>query len=111
VLHEITEARVDSTNWSEYERGTRTGKTWTFRAGELMGGKAYHGRYTMTLLTPKKMSFSLEMSQKGTDWAVMMDGTTEKESSRFHGAGSDHAEAPPLSKPSEKMSPLSGTAQ
>jgi uncharacterized protein YndB with AHSA1/START domain len=78
VLHEISVARVGSTAWSGDTEGTRTGATWTFRSDDLMGGKAYHGRYTMTLVAPKKMSFSWGMSEDGTRWVVMMDGTTEK---------------------------------
>ncbi|HOC44132.1 MAG TPA: DUF1579 family protein [Thermoanaerobaculales bacterium] len=74
----FTHYGVDSTGWSGYAEGTRSGSTWTFRADELMGGKVIHGRYTMTLVTPTKMTFSWEMSEDGTSWVVMMDGTTEK---------------------------------
>jgi hypothetical protein len=69
---------VDSTGWSGYAEGTRTGATWTFRSDELMGGKLYHGRYTMTLVSPTKMRFSWEVSEDGASWLVMMDGTSEK---------------------------------
>ena len=78
MLHGISVARVDNTGWSGYAEGTRTGESWTFHSDELMGGKTYHGRYTMTLVTPKKMNFSWETSEDGTNWVVMMDGTTEK---------------------------------
>ena len=74
----FTHYGVDSTGWSGYAEGTRSGSTWTFRADELMGGKVIHGRYTMTLVTPTKMTFSWEMSEDGSSWVVMMDGTTEK---------------------------------
>ena len=78
MLHGISVARVDSTGWSGYAEGTRTGATWTFRADEVMGGKILHGRYTMTLLTLKTMSFSWEMSEDGTNWVVVIEGMTQK---------------------------------
>lgn len=74
----FTHYGVDSTGWSGYAEGTRTGKTWTFRADEMMGGKIIHGRYTMILVSPTKMTFSWETSEDGKIWAVMMDGTTQK---------------------------------
>jgi hypothetical protein len=74
----FTHYGVDSTGWSGYAEGTRTGKTWTFASDDLMGGKVYHGRYTMTLVSPTKMTFSWETSEDGKIWAVMMDGSTEK---------------------------------
>lgn len=74
----FTHYGVESTGWSGYAEGTRTGATWTFRADEMMGGKIIHGRYTMTLVSPTKMTFSWETSEDGKIWAVMMDGTSQK---------------------------------
>jgi len=54
-------------------RGHENRRYLDFRADEVMGGKIIHGRYTMTLVTPTKMSFSWEMSEDGTNW-MLYDG-------------------------------------
>jgi hypothetical protein len=69
---------VDSTGWSGYSEGTRTGDTWTFQSKEMMGGMTYHSRFNMTMTSPTTMTFNWEMSEDGSKWTVMMDGTTSK---------------------------------
>lgn len=69
---------VDSTGWSGYAEGTRSGDTWTFTSKETMGGQTFHSRYTMTMVSPKKMEFDWAMSENGDDWTVMMEGTSTK---------------------------------
>lgn len=78
MLHGISVARVDSTGWSGYAEGTRTGDTWTFRSEETIGGKSYRTRYTMTLVTPERWDFKWEMSEDGTNWLVVLEGATQK---------------------------------
>jgi hypothetical protein len=69
---------VDNTGWSGYSEGTREGDSWTFRSSEEMGGTTYHTRFEMTWIGPKNMTFKWEMSEDGTSWVVVMDGTSEK---------------------------------
>lgn len=69
---------VDNTGWSGYSEGTHTGNTWTFQSKETMGDKTFHSRFEMTMVSPKKMEFSWAMSEDGTNWVVVMDGTSEK---------------------------------
>jgi hypothetical protein len=69
---------VDSTGWSGYSEGTHTGDTWTFQSKETMGDKTFHSRFEMKLVSPKNMEFSWAMSEDGTNWVVVMDGTSEK---------------------------------
>ena len=73
-----THIGVDSSGWQGISEGTHKGNAWTFQSEESMGGKTYHTRFTMKMESPKKMAFSWEMSEDGTTWATMMDGTTEK---------------------------------
>ena len=73
-----THFMVEDTGWAAYAEGTKTGDTWTFLSEETIGGKTYQTRYAMTLMTPEKMTFSWEMSEDGTSWVLVMDGTTEK---------------------------------
>lgn len=73
-----THFMVEDTGWSGYAEGTKTGDTWTFQSGETIGGKTYQTRYTITLVNPETMDFSWEVSEDGTDWVVVMEGTTEK---------------------------------
>lgn len=69
---------VDNTGWAGISEGSRDGDVWTFRSKEEMGGKTYHTRFSMTWLSASKMKFSWEMSEDGTDWMVLMDGTSTK---------------------------------
>lgn len=69
---------VDNGGWAGYSEGTRSGDTWTFTSEETMGGKTYHSRYSMTFAKPDTISFSWEMSDDGSNWAVMMEGTSTK---------------------------------
>ena len=39
-----------------------------------MGGMARTGRFIMKLLPPTSYNFSLEVSQDGTKWSMVMDG-------------------------------------
>ena len=70
---------VDSGGWMNYALGERTGDTWTFTAKEQMGEQVFHSRFSMTMESPGRMTFSWEMSENGTDWNLMMDGTSEKQ--------------------------------
>ena len=69
---------VDSSGWSGYSEGTRSGDTWTYQSEEMMGGKTYHTRFTITMKSPTQMVFTWEMSEDGSNWMLLMDGTSEK---------------------------------
>jgi len=69
---------VDSTGWSGFAEGSREGDTWTFQSKEMMGGTTFHSRATMTMTSPTTMSFSWGVSEDGSTWTVMMEGTTTK---------------------------------
>ena len=69
---------VDSSGWASYSEGTRTGDTWTLQSEEMMGGMTFFGRATMTMTSPSTMRFTYEMSEDGSTWTVMMEGTTTK---------------------------------
>lgn len=69
---------VDSTGWSGFAEGSREGDTWTFQSQEMMGGTTFHSRATMTMTSPTTMSFSWGVSEDGSTWTVMMEGTTTK---------------------------------
>jgi len=70
---------VDSSGWSGYAEGTRTGDTWEFQSQETIGDTTFHSRYRMTLVSPNTMEFTWSMSEDGTNWVVMMEGTSEKQ--------------------------------
>jgi len=69
---------VDSTGWAGYSEGTRDGSSWTFVSEETMGGKTFQSRFTLTMASPKKMTFVWQTSEDGTSWTTMMDGPSEK---------------------------------
>ncbi len=69
---------VDTGGWMGLSEGTLSGENWTFRSEETMDGKTYHGRFTMQMESPTRMTFQWEMSEDGTNWTVMMEGVTEK---------------------------------
>jgi hypothetical protein len=70
---------VDNTGWSGYAEGTREGDTWTYHSEEVMAGETYKTRYTVTMESPTRVSFTWSMSDDGGEtWTLMMDGTSEK---------------------------------
>ena len=69
---------VDSAGWAGLSEGTRSGDTWTYRSEETMGGKTLHTRWSMTKKSPTTIAFSWEMSEDGSNWTTMMEGTSEK---------------------------------
>lgn len=69
---------VDSSGWSGYSEGSRSGDNWAFRSTETIEGKTYHSRFTMVMKSPTEMTFTWEMSEDGETWVAMMDGTSKK---------------------------------
>jgi len=58
--------------------GNFDGKVWTWTADTPMGGKPMKGRYTLTETSPTAYTFKFEMSQDGTKWEPVMEGTGTK---------------------------------
>lgn len=69
---------VDNNGWAGFSEGTRSGKSWTYRGSETVEGKTYHSRFNMTMTSATKMDFDWQMSEDGTDWVTLMEGTAEK---------------------------------
>jgi hypothetical protein len=59
-------------------KGKVDGNSWVFTADEKMGGKAFHGRYTMDASAPDSYTFKYETSEDGQKWSTMMEGKTTK---------------------------------
>ena len=69
---------VDSSGWSGYSEGTRDGDVWTFTSTERMGDATYHSRFTLKMETPKRSTFTWEMSEDGSEWVTLMTGSNSK---------------------------------
>ena len=69
---------VDNSGWSGLSEGTTDGKKWTYTSTETMGGQTMQGRFTLTPVSDKKMTFVWEMSQDGKTWTSLMTGESTK---------------------------------
>jgi len=69
---------VDSSGWSGYAEGSRSGNEWTFHSAETIDGKTYQSRFMMNVTSPTEITFTWEMSEDGKTWTTMMDGTSKK---------------------------------
>jgi hypothetical protein len=69
---------VDSSGSAELSTGNKSGNTWTFTAESNYGGMAFKSRYTIVEVSPTSYTFKWEMSQDGTKWATMIEGTSKK---------------------------------
>lgn len=69
---------VDSTGSAELSTGSKSGNTWTFTADSNYQGMAFKSRYTIEEVSPTSYTFKWEMSQDGTKWATMVEGTSKK---------------------------------
>ena len=72
-----TYSGIDNTGWSESARGHVDGNVWTYLSEEKMGGKTYHGRYSM-VTSPNSYTFKYETSEDGNKWMDVMEGKTTK---------------------------------
>jgi hypothetical protein len=73
-----TYSGIDNSGMSTAAKGHVTGNTWTFKSEDKMGGKTYHGRYSMVTSAADSYTFKYETSEDGKKWMVMMDGKTTK---------------------------------
>ncbi len=68
----------DSTGMAEGSKGKVDGNNWVFTNDGTMGGKAYHGRYSMDTSSPGSYTFKYETSEDGQTWSTMMEGKATK---------------------------------
>jgi hypothetical protein len=73
-----TYAGVDSMGMGGYSKGTVEGKVWTFQAEDVMEGKTWHSRYTITETSPTAYTFKFEMSGDGQKYDLIMEGTSTR---------------------------------
>ena len=64
---------------ADHSKGTVEGDTWTFTSDEKMGSVTWKGRFVMKVLSPTSYTFKFDMSQDGTTWNTVMDGTATKQ--------------------------------
>jgi Protein of unknown function (DUF1579) len=69
---------IDSLGSAELSAGNKSGDTWTFTADSNVAGQTFKSRYTVVEVSPTSYTFKWEMSQDGTKWATMMEGTSKK---------------------------------
>jgi len=69
---------VDSSGWAGFSEGKLEDTTWTFQSEDTMGGMTYQSRLSMTMKSPKEMTFVWQMSEDGKNWMTMMDGISKK---------------------------------
>jgi Protein of unknown function (DUF1579) len=63
---------------NESAQGTVSGKVWTYRGENSMGGKAFQTRYTITEGSASSYDFKAESSENGTNWTTIMEGHVTK---------------------------------
>jgi hypothetical protein len=69
---------IDSSGFMEAgSKGTIDGNTWTYTSEEKMGGKTYHGRYTM-VASADSYTYKYESSEDAKTWMLIMDGKETK---------------------------------
>ena len=73
-----TYAGADSSGMSVAAKGNVDGNNWVYTSEDKMGGKTFHGRYSMVTASPDSYTFKYEMSEDGNNWTTMMEGKTTK---------------------------------
>lgn len=68
----------DSTGENIHATGSFDGKVWTWTSGMNMGGKAMKSRYVVTATSPTAYTSKFDMSEDGTNWTPVMDGSASK---------------------------------
>jgi len=69
---------ADSSGMSVAAKGNVDGNNWVYTSEDKMGGKTFHGRYSMVTASPDSYTFKYEMSEDGNNWTTMMEGKTTK---------------------------------
>ena len=69
---------ADNSGMSTAAKGNVDGNNWVYTSEDKMGGKVYHGRYSMDTASPNSYTFKYEMSEDGKTWTTMMEGKSTK---------------------------------
>ena len=69
---------IDNMGMAEQSKGKVDGNTWVYTADEKMGGKVYHGRYSMDTSSPDSYTYKYENSEDGQKWTTVMEGKSTK---------------------------------
>ena len=69
---------IDNSGMNTAAKGNVEGNNWTYTSEDKMGGKTYHGRYSMVTAAPDSYTFKYEMSEDGKNWMTIMEGKTTK---------------------------------
>jgi hypothetical protein len=77
-----TYAGIDNSGMSTAAKGNVEGSNWTYTSEDKMGGKTYHGRYSMVTSSPDSYTFKYETSEDGSNWMTIMEGKTTKVASK-----------------------------
>ena len=67
-----------STGENIHATGSLDGKIWTWTSDMTMNGQTMKGRYIVTETSPTAYTFKFEMSQDGTNWTQVFDGSGKK---------------------------------
>jgi hypothetical protein len=73
---------IDNAGMQERALGGLEGDSWVYTNDVKMDGKTFKGRYTMTNLKPDSYDFKWEMSEDGTTWNTVMEGTHKRKGGR-----------------------------
>ena len=73
-----TYAGADSSGMSVAAKGNVEGNNWVYTSEDKMGGKTFHGRYSMVTASPDSYTYKYEMSEDGTNWMTLMEGKSTK---------------------------------
>jgi len=68
-------------SWGEAEHSTGAvaGDTWTWNSEEKMGAQTVKARFVVKVVSATSYNFNFDMSQDGTTWNTVMDGTATKQ--------------------------------
>jgi hypothetical protein len=73
-----TYSGADSSGMSTAAKGNVDGNNWVYTSEDKMGGKTFHGRYSMVTASPDSYTFKYEMSEDGSNWTTLMEGKSTK---------------------------------
>lgn len=69
---------VDSTGWSSFSHGKVEGKTWTYSSEMTMGEMKFKARFILEEISDTEHEFKFEMSEDGSTWNTVMEGSSTK---------------------------------
>ena len=69
---------ADNSGMSTTAKGNVDGNNWVYTSEDKMGGKTFHGRYSMETSSPDSYTFKYETSEDGQNWMTIMEGKSTK---------------------------------